>query len=265
MRTTIIGSPTYRAAIAAALQHQFRGTFREDPQPITFKDQAELDKLISDRLAREKSQWERAGGMSDEEKKEFDRLKKLETEATRKKEEEAGNYASALKAQEESFNKEKDGWGKEKTTIVGKLRSVAIDNAVITEAARLGAFNPKEIARLLSDRVTLGDDYEPIVLQEDGKTPAFVKGKPMTPAELVAEYAGKNKHHFKPAKGDSADAKGGAHEKDGELGDDAPELAETKEKLKKIEDKPVKSNADLAEIMRLRRRLKDLEKTQKAE
>lgn len=262
-RMTIVAGG-YRAAIAAALATQFRGTFREEPEekPVTFKNQKELDDLIADRVAREAVKLEKKLGVKPEDVEDLQRLRALEADLKKKEEEAKGNYAGALKAQEESFGKEREKFENDRKSLSGKIRELAVDNAVVTAAAGLKAHNPKEVARLLSDRVTLDEAYNVVVLQDDGKTPAFVQGKPMSVAQLVAEYAQKNKHHFAPASGDAAGAKGGAHESDGEEGD-VEELTKLRAQLKKIEDQPTKSTTDLTTIMRLNRQIKELEKKKK--
>jgi hypothetical protein len=120
-------------------------------------------------------------------------LEEHRRELERRKNEEEAHKKSLVAAQE----------GNEK--LVRTIRELKIDKALVSAAAANNAVHPDEVRMLLKDRVTLGDDLEPIVLDERGERQLNQNGEFMTVEEQVKLFLSENPHLVKasPAKGGS--------------------------------------------------------------
>lgn len=175
------------------------------PAPRTFT-QAELDEILEERLARERSKIsQKYKGIDPED---YERLKREETERKRKEAEEEKNYQAAIKSIEDGFAAKEKAWQEEREGLFGELRTERISNKLIAAAAAANAYDPSQIAKLLNDRVRLGDDRRPQVLDERGE-PAFKEGKPLTVEQLVSDYLDRNPHLVKSSGTGGAGAGGG--------------------------------------------------------
>ena len=116
---------------------------------------------------------------------------KRELERRNKDEE---SHKQALRAAQEENEK-----------LVRTMSELKIDKALISAAAANNAVNPDQVRRLLKDRVKLGEDLEPIVLDERGERQLNQNGEFVTVEEQVKLYLAENPHLVKasPAKGGS--------------------------------------------------------------
>lgn len=110
----------------------------------------------------------------------------------RKKEEEA--QKRALQAAQEENEK-----------LLATISEVKVDKALIAAAGANGAVNPDQVRKLLKDRARLGEDLEPMVLDENGERQLNRDGEFMTVEEQVRLFLAENPHLVK-----SGSAKGGS-------------------------------------------------------
>jgi hypothetical protein len=120
-------------------------------------------------------------------------LEEHRRELERRKNEEEAHKKSLVAAQE----------GNEK--LVRTIRELKIDEALVAAAGANNAVHPDQVRMLLKDRVTLGDDLEPIVLDERGERQLNQNGEFMTVEEQVKLFLSENPHLVK-----ASAAKGGS-------------------------------------------------------
>ncbi len=89
--------------------------------------------------------------------------------------------------------------------LVQTISELRIDKALVSAATANNAVNPEQVQKLLKDRVTLGEDLEPIVLDEKGERQLNQNGDFMRVEEQVRLFLAKNPHLVKssPSKGGS--------------------------------------------------------------
>ncbi len=120
-------------------------------------------------------------------------LEEHRRELERRKSEEEAHKKSLAAAQE----------GNEK--LVRTISELKIDKALVSAAAANNAVHPDQVRMLLKDRVTLGEDLEPIVLDERGEQQLNQNGEFMTVEEQVKLFLSENPHLVK-----ASAAKGGS-------------------------------------------------------
>lgn len=177
--------------------------------------QAELDDLIEQRLARDRRGRRGDNGgdpppLPPELDKELKDLRTYRTERERKDAEAQGNYERALKSQADAFEEEKSAWAKERDSYLADIRHDRCWGQLLASASKLGAFDPDDIATLLMNRVGIDDKRRTVVFMEDGKTPAMVKGRPMTVDELIEAHKAARPRLYKAPEGVDGDGAGGA-------------------------------------------------------
>jgi len=125
----------------------------------------------------------------------FDRrlLDEHKRDIERRKKEEESQKKSLLAAQEENER------------LVGTVSELKVDRALIAAAAANSAVNPDQVRKLLKDRVRLGEDLEPVVLDEKGERQLNRDGEFMRVEEQVRLFLAENPHLMK-----SGSAKGGS-------------------------------------------------------
>jgi hypothetical protein len=154
------------------------------PKPaVAFATQAEFDATIEERLTRERERVKRQYQGIDPDR--FRELEAAETKRKQKEAEEQQNYQAALKSQEESFGAKEKTWLEERNALTSELHTERISNKLIAAAVASNAYDPSQVAKLLGDRVKLGDDRQPVVLNEQGQ-PAFKEGTALSGAVLEA-------------------------------------------------------------------------------
>ncbi len=131
----------------------------------------------------------------------FDRkvLEQHKRELERRKEQEEAHGKAVRAAQEENEK------------LVRTIGELKVDKALVSAAAANNAVNAGQVRKLLKDRVRLGEDLEPIVLDERGERQLNRSGEFMTLEEQVGLFLAENPHLVKasPAKGGSGSAGSG--------------------------------------------------------
>ena len=148
--------------------------------------QEQLDKIVEDRLRKQRSALERKYAGVDVSK--YNEL--IEAEETKQLEarKAKGEFEAILK---ETVTK-KDN---ELNAIKQELHKVKVDGAVINAASQFKAINPEQVTRLLSDQVRLGDTGEAEVIDPStGQVRYNGKGEPLEISELVEDFMKSNPH-----------------------------------------------------------------------
>lgn len=228
--------------------------------------QADMDATIRTRLAEAEERWNKRQkpGPTAEELKELEDLRKGKIDRERLELESKGRYDAALKSKDDEFTRERESFKAREKRLNDRLVDRTVKAALVAAAAELGAHSPDAIASLLGMRVRLTEEFEPEVLEVDLKTPAFKAGKPLTPAELVAQYLDDNAWLRKPA-GTGGSGSPGGKSTDAE---DAGEK-EVPANIKQLQadfdalDKKAKASSQPADLTRAHQAKRKLEAAQK--
>ena len=151
--------------------------------------QEQLDRIIEDRLAKQRRALEKRYAGVDPEK-----YHKIMEDQEAKRLEDA-------KSKAEFENILRDTVGKKDSLIANlrsELHSVKVDGAVIGAANKAGAINAQQVASLIKNQIRLGDDGGVEVTDPNGQLRYTDKGEPMSVEALVNEFIHANPH-FKTA------------------------------------------------------------------
>ena len=155
----------------------------EDQEPMV--SQAEVDKIIDKRLARERQKYEKMYSGIDPEQ-----ARKLLQEKENKEMEDQkarGEFEKILKEQAEKSNKEIAG-------LRSEIEKVKVDGALLNAASKNSAINPEQVKDLLKGNVKLTDDGKVEILAEN-KQPIYNKdGDLKSIDEYVKDFITDNPH-----------------------------------------------------------------------
>lgn len=160
--------------------------------------QEQLDKIVEDRLLKQRRQFERRYAGVDtakyQEMIEAEEAKKMEAKKAR------GEFETILK---DTVSKHTEEVNKLKS----ELTRVKVDGAVLSTASSMKAINPEQVATLLKSQVRLGDNGEAEVIDStSGQVRYNDKGEPLGVSELVGTFLKENPH-FAQATPGGADTK----------------------------------------------------------
>jgi hypothetical protein len=147
--------------------------------------QEQLDRIVADRLARERSKWEKQYEGVDP-----SRYRELAAE-------EENRRIEAMKKREEFDTILKETVSK-KDQQVEQLRreihSVKVEGSLLNEASRNRAINPNQVVQLLRDKVKLNEVGGVEVVDDHGQVRYKDSGDPYGVEDLVNEFLSSNPH-----------------------------------------------------------------------
>jgi len=88
--------------------------------------------------------------------------------------------------------------------LMGVVRQLKVRKSLEEAARRQNAVDPEQVTSLLEERVSLDENYEPVVVDESGQIRFTKTGKRMTVEDLVREFLAANPHHKKATLGGGA-------------------------------------------------------------
>ena len=147
--------------------------------------QDQVDKIIADRVARERAKFEKKYSGID-----LDHYRGLvEQEEQRKQQEleKRGEYEKLLKEQAEKFNSKIQSYESE-------LHSIKIDGTLMNEATNAKAINPQQVVALLKSNLKLNEAGGVDVVDAQGKVRYDDNGNPVAVSTLVNEFLSANPH-----------------------------------------------------------------------
>ena len=155
----------------------------EDKEPMV--SQAEVDKIIDKRLARERQKYEKMySGIDPEQARkllEEKENKEIEDQKAR------GEFEKILKEQAEKSNKEISG-------LRSEIEKVKVDGALLNAASKNSAINPEQVKDLLKSNVKLNEDGKVEILAAN-KQPIYNKdGDLKSIDEYVKDFITENPH-----------------------------------------------------------------------
>lgn len=148
--------------------------------------QADLDKIVAERLAREKRKWEKKfDGIDPDHYKELAEKQEAERQERLKAK---GEFEKLLKEQAE----------KSSQTIAqlkNQIHSVKVDGALLNAASKHKAINPDQVVQLVKSQVRLNEAGEAEVIDpKTGQTRYTDSGDPASIDGLVKEFLQINSH-----------------------------------------------------------------------
>ena len=147
--------------------------------------QEQLDKIVADRLARERSKWEKQFEGVDPNK--YRELAQEEEnrriEAMKKREE----FDAILKETVSKKDQQVEALRRE-------IHSVKVEGSLLNEASRNRAVNPNQVVQLLRDKVRLNEVGGVEVVDDRGQVRYKDSGDPYGVEDLVSEFLQSNAH-----------------------------------------------------------------------
>lgn len=154
--------------------------------------QEDMDRVISDRLARERKKFEKQlDGIDINEARQI-MLEREQAQIERQKEK--GEFEQVLK----QTNEKKD---QEIAKLTAALHSTKIDGALFTAANRHNAIDSEQVATLLRNRVRLSDDGMVEVIDDNGTVRYNDNADPLSIDEAVSEFLTASPHFVRATAG----------------------------------------------------------------
>jgi len=154
--------------------------------------QDELDRIVADRVARTKRQYDKKldGIDLDEAKSLLQRQQEAEIE----KQKERGEFESILRQTVEKKDQEIK-------TYKQRLESQLVDGALLTAASRNNAVSAEQVSQLLRGSVRLSDDGTAEVYDANGTPRYNDQGELLSVDQLVGDFLTSNPHFVKASSG----------------------------------------------------------------
>lgn len=206
-----------------------------------------------------------AGGQTDEERAELERLRKEKIEQERREAEARGHYDRALDSVRQESEKQLRKAEQDREALLNELRQVRCNDALLAAASDSGAINAQQVARLLSTNVKLDDQRRVVVLDDNGD-PWLKAGRNISITDLMEKFAEDNPHLFKAKQGAPAGASGGSHTDDQPPAGLDAQIAEAQAAYDKAhkEADETGDNGAITRARLARRKLEELQRAKKA-
>ena len=152
--------------------------------------QEELDRIVADRVQREKRKLDKKlEGIDLEEARQLmiDR-----EQATIERQKEKGEFESILKQTVEKKDMEISQYKQ-------RLESTLIDGSLLSAASKYNAVEPNQVAQLLRSSLKLADDGSVEILDSNGTVRYNEKADPLSVDEVVGDFLTANPHFVRAA------------------------------------------------------------------
>jgi len=147
--------------------------------------QFDIDKVVKDRLDRERKIWlNELGARSFEEAKSVMQEKEQIALEEKKK---RGEFEDILKEQAQKYQSEI-------TQYQEQLRTIKVNDALLNSASKHKAINPQQVVELLKSKVQLNDSGQVEVLADSGTPRYNQNGELYSVEEYVSEFLTQNPH-----------------------------------------------------------------------
>lgn len=154
--------------------------------------QEELDRIVADRVARERRKLDKKlDGIDIEEARQI-MLEREQAQIERQKEK--GEFEQVLKQTVEKKDLEI-------AAMRAALESTKIDGALLSAASKHNAVDSEQVSQLLRNRVKLSDDGSVEVLDDNGAVRYNDKADPLSVDELVSDFLTANPHFVRASAG----------------------------------------------------------------
>lgn len=177
-----------------------------ETQDVKTFTQEELDRIVADRVARTKRQFEkRLDGIDIDEARNV--LQEREN-AQIEKQKERGEYETLLKQMADKHSQET-------AVLKQQLETTLVDGALLSAASKANAVSPDQVSALLRSSVALSEDNTVEVYDNNGTPRYDDSGNLLSVEELVTDFLTANPHFVKASAGGagSSGAAGGSTSK----------------------------------------------------
>lgn len=147
--------------------------------------QDDVDRILKDRLDRERKRFEKKFADVDVEK--YRELMDREESARIEEQKKRGEFEDILK----STVAKKDS---QITELQQQLHSIKVEGSLLNAASAKRAINPQQVVSLLNNQIRLGDTGDAEVIDANGQVRYTDQGTAMTPDQLVEEFLQTNSH-----------------------------------------------------------------------
>jgi hypothetical protein len=191
----------------------------QTPQPANQPDQAEIDRVVEQRLAREREQnakrlkalgfesWEAAEQWRAKQGEEASKAEEAKRAELTQQQQFKTLYETERKKAEEreaDLSRQIQELTGKHTTTVAQMRVERVQRELVAAASAAGAVAPDQISALLQGRVSMDEQGALVVLGADGKPATDGKGGALSVSALVGEFIAKNPHFARAAPGAGA-------------------------------------------------------------
>ena len=174
------------------VDNQTEETVVETPAEEKTFTQADIDKAVAQRLAREQRKYEKqlSGIDLDEARQLLSQKEQIEQDKMK----ERGEFETILKQTVEKKDNEINAY---KT----KLQQTLVDGAILGAAGNNNAVDPQQVSSLLKAHARLAEDGTVEVLDNNGTPRYNDSGDLLSVNEMVSEFLTANPHHVRASKG----------------------------------------------------------------
>ena len=154
--------------------------------------QADVDKILEQRLARERKRFEKmTDGVDIDEAK---RVLAEREQAELERQKERGEFENVLKKTVEK---------KDMTiqSLTSKLHQIQVDGALLNAASTKNAVSPEQVSALLKGQTRLSDDGQVEILDKNGSIRYNDNGELLSVNELMEEFLTANPHFVRASAG----------------------------------------------------------------
>jgi hypothetical protein len=160
-------------------------TDTQSKEQDTRLSQDEVNRIVAERVARERSKFEKKYSNVDLDL--YNELVEKQETARQQELEKRGEFEKLLKEQAEKFNGKIQQYESELTTI-------KVDGALLNEASANKAVNPQQVVQLLKGQVRLNEAGTVDVVDANGQVRYDENGSPLAVSTLVNEFLSANPH-----------------------------------------------------------------------
>ena len=159
--------------------------------------QADVDKIVADRLARERKKYDKKYEGVDLEA--YGKWQQDQEASELERQKQAGDFDAAMKKMADT----KDA---EIKRLRGQVTTTAVDGELLRAASSLQAVQPSQVSSLLRNNIRLSDEGKAEVLDDAGAIRYSDDGSPLTVSSLVNEFLTTNPHFVKASQGGAGSA-----------------------------------------------------------
>lgn len=164
----------------------------QETQEVKTFTQEELDRIVSDRIARTKRQVEKK--YEDIDVNEVRQLLAERQQAELEQQKDRGEFEQILRTTVEKKDQEIQGYK-------SRLEATLVDGAILSAASRHNAVSAEQVSQLLKGSVKLSEDGSVEVYDTNGTPRYNDKGELLTVDELVSDFLTANPHFVKASQG----------------------------------------------------------------
>ena len=175
-------------------------TQNQNNEPSKVFTQEEVDRILEQRLARERKRFEKQtdGIDIDAARRALEEKQQAELEVAKQR----GDFEKVLKTTVEKKDTQIQ-------SLTAKLHQIQVEGSLLNAASSLNAVSPDQVSALLRTNIRLGDDGNVEVVDKTGAVRYNDKGELLSVNELMSEFLTANPHFVRATSGGSG-SKGSA-------------------------------------------------------